>query len=126
MKSKIRIVLFTSVILFLFPSMLMAFRNEAINPVENNKEKPKQIEESGSWNLTGTPISIDNNWTAVKDAYDWCTGEGTESEPYIIENATIDAQESGSCIEIQNSNEYFIIQNCSFYNSNYNSSYVYA
>jgi len=117
MKSNIRIVLFTLVILFLFSCMFMAFRNEAINHIEFNKEKLSQIEQSGSWNLIGTTISIDNNWTAVNTTYDWCTGEGTESEPYIIENITIAAQDSGNCIEIQNSNEYFIIQNCSLSNA---------
>ena len=128
MKSNIRKVLFTLVILFLFSCMFMAFRNEAINHVEFNdgkngigfyEENPNQIEQSGSWTLIGTTISIDNNWTAVEATYDWCIGAGTESEPYIIENVTIDAQESGSCIEIQNSDEYFIIQNCSLYRISY-------
>ncbi|MHA1824764.1 MAG: NosD domain-containing protein [Promethearchaeota archaeon] len=91
--------------------------NEDINHVEFNEENPSQIEQSGSWNLTGTPILIDNNWTAVKDTYDWCTGEGTESEPYLIENVTIDFQGIGSCITIQNSTDYFIIQNCTLYDS---------
>ncbi|MCJ7647706.1 MAG: hypothetical protein MUP85_03745, partial [Candidatus Lokiarchaeota archaeon] len=117
MKSNIKIVLFTLVILFLFSSMFKAFSNEEINLVEFNEETPNQIEQSGSWNLIGTTISVDNNWTAVEAAHDWCTGEGTETEPIIIENVTIDAQDSGSCIEIQNSNVYFIIQNCSLYNA---------
>ncbi|MBY9002480.1 MAG: right-handed parallel beta-helix repeat-containing protein [Candidatus Lokiarchaeota archaeon] len=117
MKSNIKIVLFTLVILFLFSSMCKAFSNEEINLVEFNEEPPNQIEELGSWNLIGTTISVDNNWTAVEAAHDWCTGEGTESEPYLIENVTIDAQGSGSCIKIQNSNDYFIIQNCSLYHS---------
>ena len=117
MKSNIKIVLFTLVILFVFSSMFEAFSNGGKNVIEFNEENPNQIEKSGSWNLIGTTISIDNNWTAVKAAHEWCTGEGTESEPYIIENVTIDSQDSGSCIEIQNSNEYFIIQNCSLYNA---------
>ena len=117
MKSNIKIVLFTLVILFLFSNVFMAFRSEDMNLAEFNEETPNQIEQSGSWNLIGTTISIDNNWTAVEAAHDWCTGEGTESEPYLIENVTIDAQGSGSCIKIQNNNDYFIIQNCSLYHS---------
>ena len=117
MKSNIKIVLFTLVILFLFSSTCKVFSNEEINHVEFNEENPNQIEQSGFWNLIGTTISIDNNWTAVNATSDWCTGEGTETEPFIIENVTIDAQDSGSCIEIQNSNVYFIIQNCSLYNA---------
>ncbi|MFX1495808.1 MAG: right-handed parallel beta-helix repeat-containing protein, partial [Promethearchaeota archaeon] len=66
------------------------------------------------------PIYIDDtdpnyNWSVAKDA-GICTGNGTYSEPYVIENATIEAQGGESCIYVQNSNAYFIIQNCSLYN----------
>jgi len=61
-------------------------------------------------------IHIDNNWTATKSA-GICTGNGTYSEPYVIEDLVIDAGDSGSCIKIENSNVYFKIENCSFYNS---------
>ena len=61
-------------------------------------------------------IHIDNNWTAAKSA-GICTGNGTYSEPYVIEDLVIDAGDSGSCIKIENSNVYFKIENCSFYNS---------
>ena len=69
-----------------------------------------------------SPIMIDdfpgslNNWTwAVNQS--WCKGNGTLSDPYIIENITINGNSVGSCIEIKNSNKYFIIQNCTVYNS---------
>jgi len=40
-------------------------------------------------------------------------GSGTASDPFIIENYTIDLQgESGSCIEIRNTRMHFIIRNC--------------
>ncbi len=69
-----------------------------------------------------SPIMIDdfpgslNNWTwAVSQS--WCKGNGTFSDPYIIENITINGNNVGCCIEIKNSNKYFIIQNCTVYNS---------
>ena len=61
-------------------------------------------------------IHIDNNWTAAKSA-GICTGDGTYSEPYIIEDLVIDAESSGSCILIENSDVYFRIENCTLYNS---------
>jgi len=75
-----------------------------------------------SWQLS--PIIIDasasgvgaNNWTwAVSQ--DWCNGLGTLNDPYIFENITINGQNSSNCIEIRNSNVYFIIRNCSTYNA---------
>jgi len=62
------------------------------------------------------PILIDNNWTAAKTA-GICYGFGTYSEPYIIENFTINGLDTSTCIEIKNSNAYFIIRNCTVYNS---------
>jgi parallel beta-helix repeat protein len=61
-------------------------------------------------------IHIDNNWTAAKAA-GICTGNGTYSEPYVIEDLVIDGGGSGSCILIENSDMYFKIRNCSVYNS---------
>ena len=62
-------------------------------------------------------IHIDANWSATATTYDWCTGLGSSSNPYIIENVTIDAQNSGSCIYIESTSDYFIIQNCTLTNS---------
>jgi parallel beta-helix repeat protein len=61
-------------------------------------------------------IHIDNNWTATKAA-GTCTGNGTYSEPYIIEDLVIDGGGSGSCILIENSDVYFKIENCTLYDS---------
>lgn len=85
-----------------------------------NKEKRMMDEINGIkgsdfWNLS--PIHIDNNWSATESTYDWCTGLGIPSNPYIIENVTIDAQNSETCIYIENTNEYFIIQNCTLLHS---------
>ena len=61
-------------------------------------------------------IHIDNNWTDAKSA-GICTGNGTYSEPYVIEDLVIDGGDSGICILIENSDVYFKIENCTLYNS---------
>ena len=77
---------------------------------------------SNYWNLTGTPILIDDwrpnyNWEKISSENEWCSGSGTSDDPYIIENVIIDGKSSGSCITIRNSDAYFIIKNCTLYNS---------
>jgi len=61
-------------------------------------------------------IHIDNNWSAT-EAAGICTGNGTYSDPYVIEDLVIDGGGSGSCIEIENSDVFFKIENCTIYNS---------
>ena len=61
-------------------------------------------------------IHIDNNWTAAKSA-GICTGNGTFSQPYLIENLVIDGGSTGSCIWIENTDAYFEIKNCTLRNS---------
>ena len=61
-------------------------------------------------------IHIDNNWTDAKAA-GICTGLGTLINPYIIEDLVIDGGGIGSCILIENSQDYFKIENCTVYNS---------
>jgi len=61
-------------------------------------------------------IHIDNNWTDAKDA-GICTGNGTYSEPYVIEDLVIDGGGTGNGIVINNSRVYFKIENCTITNS---------
>ncbi|MFX1568463.1 MAG: nitrous oxide reductase family maturation protein NosD [Promethearchaeota archaeon] len=91
-----------------------------MNYFELNEEVVSQLEQSTSWNFIGTIIIIENNWTAIEAAHDWCTGTGSELDPYIIENITINSWDIGSCITVQNSVDYFIIQNCVLYNASSN------
>jgi parallel beta-helix repeat protein len=67
---------------------------------------------------TSGRIHIINNsgWVAFKNDGN-CTGEGTYSEPYVIEDLVIDGGGSGSCILIENSDVYFKIENCTVYSS---------
>ncbi|MEJ2250859.1 MAG: NosD domain-containing protein [Candidatus Lokiarchaeota archaeon] len=57
-----------------------------------------------------------HNWTWA-ESQPWCTGSGTLNKPYIIQNLTINAFGDYG-IEIQNSNVYFVIQNCTISNAN--------
>jgi len=63
-------------------------------------------------------IHIDNNWSDAANDLDWVQGgDGSISDPYIIENVKINAQSTGTGILIENSIDYFIIRNCIIYNS---------
>lgn len=59
---------------------------------------------------------IDNNWSDAKAA-GICTGEGTFSNPYIIEDKVINGSGYESCILIQNARAYFNIENCTLSDS---------
>jgi len=59
-------------------------------------------------------ITIDKNWSETVTMYDWCTGNGTIGNPYIIEGISINSNFSGGCLSIIDSTEFFIIRNCSF------------
>jgi len=56
-------------------------------------------------------------WSKIVTENDWCSGTGTDYDPYIIKNVVVDGNYSNRCIEIRNSNVYFIIENCKFFNS---------
>ncbi len=93
-------------------------------PDETNSGPPKA---SGSWfldNITIDPTGATSGsltWAeAVALPAGWCSGAGTWSDPYVIENVTIDASTSptGSGIYLNNSeNVYFIINNVTVYNA---------
>ncbi|MBN1801065.1 MAG: right-handed parallel beta-helix repeat-containing protein, partial [Candidatus Lokiarchaeota archaeon] len=75
---------------------------------------------SDYWVLTD-PIVINdmgsNNWAWARTQA-WCTkGDGSEGNPYIIENVTINGGSLTSCIEIKYSSAHFIVRNCTLYNS---------
>ena len=70
---------------------------------------------------TSGKIYINGNagWKNAKVA-GICKGEGTYSNPYIIENLIIGAGGYGSCILIENSDVFFRIEGCTVSNSGYN------
>ncbi len=120
------------IIFFLFISLFLSLtfnKSEIIKEAADKNEDSREInnsghhlDNSGFWNLTGSPIFIDDckpkyNWEKVSSEHEWCFGRGTLDDPYIIENVIINGKNSGSGITIRNSDVYFIIKNCIFYNS---------
>ena len=61
-------------------------------------------------------IHIYNNWSDARDV-GICTGDGTYSDPYIIEDLVIDGKNASTCILIEFSDDYFKIENCTLFNS---------
>ena len=122
MKSKAKIViLLTLVIFFTFSNISKNFITNQ-QSLEFNEKDQGQINQSGFWDLTGSPIFIDDtdpnyNWSKTALNYAWCSGSGSWADPYVIEHVTINGQGSEFCIKIEDSDVYFIIQNCSLYNS---------
>ncbi|TFF89219.1 MAG: hypothetical protein EU548_07825 [Promethearchaeota archaeon] len=109
---------FLIILLFFGPLIITKFNNEGFYQLPNTLESI--ISTSEGYNLTGNTIYIDDldpdhNWNeTVKNG--WCSGNGTLTNPYILENITIDGEGSSDCISIKNSQKYFQIRNCTLYN----------
>ena len=95
-------------------------RSQEVNRIlnENNSEIKPRINELKNVNK----IHIDDtsplkNWAITEAAYDWCTGSGNITDPYVIENVIIDGNNSDSCIIIEYSSVNFIIRGCTIFNA---------
>ncbi|MEJ2248789.1 MAG: NosD domain-containing protein, partial [Candidatus Lokiarchaeota archaeon] len=112
-------ILFFGGILSVF-TFLFNFETNQKTLANNEKISPR----GSYYNNSMTPIFIDgdahgigaHNWSWA-ESQPWCTGNGTEAEPYIIANLTINGMRLSSCIQIKNSVAFFRIENCSLYNS---------
>jgi len=62
------------------------------------------------------PIRIDNN-TCFNATNGVTSGDGSQANPWIIENFAINGTGGGSCIYIGNTTEHFIVRNCALYNA---------
>jgi len=133
-KTKLVLILVLGMI-FILPFFSVGYfnSNHLNNELENETLTNMKLMGAGYWKLNET-IFIDgsatgmgaHNWSWVK-SQDWFGGgNGTWSNPYIMENITIDAQGVGSCIEIRNTDVYFIIRNCTAINSEYSGSSNFA
>ncbi|TFG22498.1 MAG: hypothetical protein EU533_04210 [Promethearchaeota archaeon] len=96
------------VILFLFFAIFSVYPLESF---PSNIITENSINSSDSWILPHN-IHINDNWSLTESTYDWCSGSGKVNDPYTIENVTINALGVGSCIDIEFSNDYFRIKNC--------------
>ncbi len=74
------------------------------------------------WTSSELPIIIDDldiktSWDRTALIYDWCEGEGTQENPYFIRNIRIDGYGRRNCLEIWNSDKFFVLQNSTFSNA---------
>ncbi|MFW9950853.1 MAG: NosD domain-containing protein, partial [Candidatus Thorarchaeota archaeon] len=71
-----------------------------------------------------SPIEINQadplkTWEIINQTYEWCTGNGTIDNPYIIENLSINAFNYDFALSISDSKGiYFTIKFCHFYYAN--------
>ncbi|MEJ2293767.1 MAG: right-handed parallel beta-helix repeat-containing protein [Candidatus Lokiarchaeota archaeon] len=86
--------------------------------VDLNNDPIKFVKGSAYWDLP-FKVHIYNNWSETALTYEWCSGSGTWSDPFIIENITIDSQYFGNAISIEYTSVYFKIRNCKFDNADY-------
>lgn len=123
-KTKMKIIFLISVINLVFISVYSNNVYRSLTNYMNTSSKVKlfYLKDSAYTDLTGSPILIDetlpnNNWSHTALTYDWCSGNGTWSDPYVIESVTIDGNNTGSCITIKASSAPFIIKNSILYNA---------
>ncbi len=93
-----------------------------INIIENNNYENRDINQKikNAWTLS--PFIIDDygngdyTWSEAV-SQPWCSGAGTSNNPYIIDDIYINAAQYRCCLEIRNSNKYFIIKDSVFANA---------
>lgn len=118
-KNKVRIYsLFGLLILLIFT----IDNSEVETRINSNAEFEKNLNQN-SWNLGDFSILIDDanpnyNWSKTALENDWCSGEGTQEKPYIIENIRLETAYPNKSLIIRNSSVYFVIQNCTLYDCN--------
>ncbi len=122
-KSKINISILMALLIFFTLSSLIINDNLIFNMGNRNNNSEHQdnvnldIEKLKLSKISGKIHIINNSgWADFRNDGN-CTGSGTYSDPYVIEDLVIDGGGSGSCIWIENSNVYFRIENCTLYNS---------
>jgi len=93
------------------------------NIIENNNCSTPTVQEPIFIDGTATGVGA-HNWNWAK-SQPWCSGSGTWSDPYVIENLKISGFGLFNGIEIRNSNVSFIIQNCMVFNSDDSGIYFY-
>ncbi len=130
MTNKKKIIVYELVIVAIFVGLTLCSNNfkttELNGTIDLEKTEETLIQNSFSWNLTGSPIIInyDYNWSTTAAENDWCSGSGSWSDPYIIEDVLINSLDGEFCISIWGSNVYFIIRNCYLYNVDWATDYA--
>ncbi|MFX0187997.1 MAG: nitrous oxide reductase family maturation protein NosD [Candidatus Hodarchaeota archaeon] len=122
MKRKKEIFIIALIAFFVLSSVISSNLNSNIIETEENIQNNNsnvsrnRAKTSKTWNNFTFIHITDANWS-IAASYDWCRGNGSWDDPYVIENIKIDAGGSDSGIIIENSSAYFRIVNCTVYNS---------
>lgn len=71
------------------------------------------------------PIRINSNdeFASMASTKGW-TGDGSEGDPFIIEDLSIDGINAGCCLYIGNTTVHFVVRNCTFENASYGQGHV--
>jgi len=111
MKSNLKLILITVGFVFVFSSII----STSLNFNTGASESTGYVSLKNSAVSERIHIIGNSGWEDFKNDGN-CTGNGTYSEPYVIEDLVINGGGSGSCILIEDSNVYFTIENCIVYN----------
>ncbi len=89
------------------------FNTHQVNPSTGSKVSIPRPASISLPSAESDPIIIDGDpqFHSLALVKNW-SGSGTPGDPYIIENLIIDAEGTGSCISIWNTQVYFIINRC--------------
>jgi parallel beta-helix repeat protein len=106
------------IVLILDNPLLYDFDKKSYSQTTNDTKTP--VTASG-WNFNSLVIDDTGggNYTwAEAELQPWCNGSGTWDDPYTL-NLTINSTGSLPCLQIKNSNKFFLIENCTFIKGTY-------
>ncbi|MFX1346419.1 MAG: right-handed parallel beta-helix repeat-containing protein, partial [Promethearchaeota archaeon] len=121
-RTKSYLFLITLFCFILLISCPLYIKTEVKAPIDTNVDDfHEQLKESGYWIVDHIEIDPNNpllTWEVINQTYEWCTGNGTIDDPFIIENVSIKAINYDTGISISGSKGiYFIIKNSQISNS---------
>ena len=101
---------------FLFCLLLTVTLNSLISePIKSSKiEIPNNADAPVVRGLVINELDVNLSWNKLELENDWCSGNGTMNNPYVIDNILIRRESNGDDygIYIHNSRAFFIIKNC--------------
>ncbi len=115
-RQKFRIISVTLVIIIGFSLFLnLGYINFTNTNMHIDDQKLPHFKTSGTYeNITIDALSW-NNWTWA-EGQEWCSGQGTLPNPYIIEGHTLGVDTINDGIKVSNSDDvYFTIRNCTVF-----------
>ena len=106
-------------IIIILPAYKQTFLNNeniVVLPIPPPAEKPTQKITGIAGDTPRAPISIigDASFTGANGVVG---GTGTEQDPYLIADWLIDGNGVDNCIQINNTTSYFVIENCTLFNT---------